>query len=159
MYWLAGIALWLSEIHRKDICHLVFGSPLLIILCVFYLQARRNRGFNLAIQLLAITSACLATATLMIALLARPMTTRVGQVRMAAYDPVLTAIDAHVPPGEEIFIYPYAPMYYFLSATTNPTRYSVLYYNFKIHSRPIFEEVILTLTEHRVKYVWWDMRR
>ncbi len=156
LYWLAGAALWLSEIHRKDICHLVFGSPLLIILCVFYLQARLNRGFSLTLQLLSITSACLAMATLMIALLARPMTTRVGQVRMIANNPVLTAIDAHVPPGKEIFIYPYAPMYYFLSATTNPTRYSVLYYNFKIHSRPIFDETIQTLTQHHVKYVWWD---
>src|SRR5580704_10871343 len=26
-YWLCGIALWLSEFHRKDIFHLVFGSP------------------------------------------------------------------------------------------------------------------------------------
>jgi hypothetical protein len=157
LYWLVGVALWLSEIHRKDICHLVFGSPLLIILCVFYLQARRNRGFSLAIQVLSITSACLAAATLMIALVARPMTTRVGQVRMTAYDPVLTAIDEHVPQGGEIFIYPYAPMYYFLSATTNPTRYSVVYYNFKIRSRPTFDEVIQTLTQHRVQYVWWDM--
>jgi hypothetical protein len=156
LYWLAGSALWFSEIHRKDICHLVFGSPLLIILCVFYLQAHRNRAFSLAIQVLSITSVCLAAATLMIALLARPVTTRVGQVSMAAYDPVLTALDEHVSPGGEIFIYPYAPMYYFLSATTNPTRYSALYYNFKSHSRPIFDEVIQTLTQHRVKYVWWD---
>jgi hypothetical protein len=92
----------------------------------------------------------------MIALVARPMATRVGRVSMVAYDPVLTAIDEHVPPGGEIFIYPYAPMYYFLSATNNPTRYSVLYYNFKIHSRSTFDEAIQTLTQHRVKYVWWD---
>ncbi len=156
LYWLAGSALWFSEIHRKDICHLVFGSPLLIILCVFYLQAYRGRSFSVAIQVLSITSVCLAAATLMIALLARPVATRVGQVSMAAYDPVLTAIDEHVPPGGEIFVYPYAPMYYFLSATTNPTRYAVLYYNFKIHSRSTFDEVIQTLTQRRVKYVWWD---
>jgi hypothetical protein len=156
LYWLAGTALWVSEIHRKDICHLVFGSPLLIILCVFYLQAHRNRAFSLAIQVLTITSVCLAAATLMSVLVARPVATRVGQVRMSAYDPVLTAIDQHVQPGGELFIYPYAPMYYFLSATTNPTRYSVLYYNFKIHSRASFDEVIQTLTQHRVKYVWWD---
>lgn len=156
LYWLAGVALWLSEIHRKDICHLVLGSPLLIILCVFYLQARRNRGFSLAIQALSITSVCLAAATLTIALIARPMATRAGEVRMTAYDPVPTAIDEHVPPGGEMFIYPYAPMYYFLSGTTNPTRYSVLYYNFKIHSRPTFDEAIQTLTQHHVKYVWWD---
>src|ERR1017187_5522154 len=30
LYWLSGWALWLSEFHRSDIWHLVFGSPLLI---------------------------------------------------------------------------------------------------------------------------------
>ena len=37
LYWLCGVALWLSEIHRKDIFHLVFGSPLLMILCIYYI--------------------------------------------------------------------------------------------------------------------------
>jgi 4-amino-4-deoxy-L-arabinose transferase-like glycosyltransferase len=59
LYWLAGFAFWFSEIHRKDIAHLVFGSPLLVILCVFYLQERRNKGFNLALQALSIVSVCL----------------------------------------------------------------------------------------------------
>jgi hypothetical protein len=156
LYWLAGAAFWFSEIHRKDICHLVFGSPLLIILCVFYLQARRDRGSSLAIQALSISAVCLAVATLVIALVARPMATRVGRVNMATYDPVLTAIDDHVAAGEEIFIYPYAPMYYFLSATNNPTRYNTFFYNFKIGSRFEFDEVIQNLDQHRVKYVLWD---
>jgi hypothetical protein len=156
LYWLAGCAFWLSEIHRKDISHLVFGSPLLIILCVFYLQGRRNKGFSLAIQALSITSVCLAAGTLIIALVARPMATRVGQVSMAAYDPVLTAIDEHVQPGEEIFMYPYSPMYYFLSATTNPTRYNTFFYNFNIAGHFEFDEVIQDLDQHRVKYVLWD---
>ena len=156
LYWLAGSAFWLSEIHRKDISHLVFGSPLLIILCVFYLQERRNKGFSLAIQALSIASVCLATATLFIALVAHPMATRVGQVSMAAYDPVLSAIDEHVQPGEEIFMYPYSPMYYFLSATTNPTRYNTFFYNFNIASHFEFDEVIHDLDQHRVKYVLWD---
>ena len=44
LYWLAGSAFWLSEIHRKDMGHLVFGSPLLVIVCIFYLQKTRNRA-------------------------------------------------------------------------------------------------------------------
>jgi hypothetical protein len=154
LYWLAGSAFWLSEIHRKDITHLVFGSPLLIILCVFYLQQGRNKISSLTIQALSITSVCLAAAALMIALVARPTATRIGQVNMAAYDPVLTAIDDNVRPGEEIFMYPYSPMYYFLSATTNPTRYSFLVYNYYTVSQ--FEEVIHSLDQNRVKYVLWN---
>ena len=31
-YWAAGLALWLSELHRQDMFHLIYGSPLLLIL-------------------------------------------------------------------------------------------------------------------------------
>jgi hypothetical protein len=158
LYWLAGSAIWLSEIHRKDIAHLVFGSPLLVILCVFYLQERRNTGFRLALQTLSIASVCLAGATLIVALVAQPMQTRVGRVHTAAYDPVLAAIEEHVPPGGEIFIYPYAPMYYFLSATTNPTRYSTFCFNVKVGSQFVFDEISQDLDQHKVKYVLWDKR-
>jgi hypothetical protein len=156
LYWLAGSALWFSELHRKDIAHLVFGSPLLIILCIFYLQKRQKKGFDLALQVLYIVSVSLAAANLIVALVARPMATRVGEVHVSAYDPVLTAIDEHVPPGGEILIYPYSPMYYFLSATSNPTRYSAFSYNFKVGSQFVLDEVIRNLDQHKVKYVLWD---
>ena len=156
LYWLAGSAFWFSELHRKDISHLVYGSPLLIILCIFYLQESRNQGFSLALQLLYIASVCLAGANLIVALVARPMATRVGEVHIAAYDPVLTAIDEHVTSGGEILIYSYSPMYYFLSNTTNPTRYSAFSYNFKVGPQFVLDEVVRNLDEHRVKYVLWD---
>jgi hypothetical protein len=156
LYWLAGSALWLSEIHRKDISHLVFGAPLLVILCVYYLQDARQRLAKLALQALYLPSICLAAATLIVALFAYPTATRVGQVGMAAYDPVLAAIDDHVPPGGELFIYPYGAMYYFLSATTNPTPYAVVYYNFKIGPRSVFDDVVWKLEQRKVRYVLWD---
>lgn len=154
LYWLAGSALWLSELHRKDMGRLVFGSPLLIILCIFYLQQRRNKGFSLALQSLSIASVCLAACTLVLAVYAHPTTTRAGQVSLSNPDPVLTAIDEHVPPGGDLFIYPYSPMYYFLSNTHNPTRYSFLVYNYDTTEQ--FEEVIRALDQRRVKYVLWD---
>jgi hypothetical protein len=45
-------------------------------------------------------------------------------------------------------------MYYFLSDTINPTRYSLLLYNYNTAAQ--FEEVIRTLDQHKVKYVLWD---
>jgi hypothetical protein len=78
----------------------------------------------------------------------------VGTVAVFRDDPVLTFLDEHVAPGEEIFAYPYCPMYYFLSSTVNPTHYSILVYQYNISSQ--FEEVVRTLQQHRVKYVIWD---
>jgi hypothetical protein len=45
-------------------------------------------------------------------------------------------------------------MYYFLSATTNPTRYGGLLYNFNTPGQ--FDEVVAALEQRRVRYVLWD---
>jgi hypothetical protein len=154
LYWLCGMALWLSELHRKDIFHLVFGSPLLIILCIYYLEQYRAKVADLALQVLAISSACLAAFNLFLVLSARPLATRVGTVALFKNIPALQLLDARVAPGTEIFAYPYCPMYYFLSATTNPTRYGALLYNFNTPGQ--FDEVVRVLEQRRVKYVLWD---
>lgn len=154
LYWLAGSALWLSELHRKDEAHLVFGSPLLIVLCVFYLQEWRSKASGMVLQALSIASVCLAGCTLLLALLTHSAITRAGRVNLSKPDPVLAAIYNRVPSGGELFIYPYSPMYYFLSNTNNPARYSFLVYNY--YTTAQFEEVIQALEQHRVKYVLWD---
>jgi 4-amino-4-deoxy-L-arabinose transferase-like glycosyltransferase len=154
LYWLCGLALWLGEIHRKDIFHLVFGSPLLIILCIYYLQQYRAKVADLALQILAISAAYLAAFNLFLVLSARPVATRVGTIALFKNVPALSVLDNKVAPGEEVFAYPYCPMYYFLSATTNPTRYGGLLYNFNTPAQ--FEEVVQVLDQRRVKYVLWD---
>ena len=45
-------------------------------------------------------------------------------------------------------------MYYFLSDTINPTRYSLLLYNYNTAGQ--FGEVLHSLDQHKVKYVLWD---
>ena len=154
LYWLCGWALWLSEIHRRDIAHLVAGSPLLMILCIYYLVERRGKATDWFLQILSISACALATVNLFIVLCAHTVHTRVGDVGMFTPDPVLVFLNNHVAPGTEIFFYPYCPMYYFLSATTNPTRYSLLIYNYNTPSQ--FNEVIRVLDQRNVKYVLWD---
>jgi hypothetical protein len=127
---------------------------LLIILCVHFLAEYRGKTADLVLQLLAISAGALATVNLFIALSAHSVPTRVGSVGMFKPDPVLTFLNNHVAPGTEIFSYPYCPMYYFLSDTTNPTRYSLLIYNYNTPSQ--FQEVIRVLDQHKVKYVLWD---
>jgi len=154
LYWFCGWALWLSEFHRRDIAHLTSGSPLLIILCVYFLGEYRGKITELTLQFLTISACALAVVNLFIVLCAYSVPTRVGPVAMFKPDPVLMFLDSHVAPGTEIFSYPYCPMYYFLSATTNPTRYSLLIYNYNTPSQ--FQEVIQILDQHKVKYVLWD---
>ena len=154
LYWLCGFALWLSEFHRKDICHLVFGSPLLMILCIYYLEQYRAKIADLAVQILAITATCLAGFNLFWVLSARPVATRVGFVALLKSDPVVNVLQSKTARGEEIFAYPYCAMYYFLSATADPARYAALLYNFNTPSQ--FDEVVTVLDQRRVRYVVWN---
>ena len=125
-----------------------------MILCIYYLQQYRAKVADLALQILAISATCLAVFNLFLALSARPMTTRVGSVAVFRNISGLTSLDEKVRPGEEVFVYPYCPMYYFLSATNNPTRYGMLMYNYDTPSH--FEEVVRVLEQRRVRYVLWD---
>jgi len=154
LYWFCGWALWLSEFHRRDIAHLTSGSPLLIILCVCFLGEYRGKIADLALQLLAISAVALATVNLFMVLSVRSVPTRVGTVAVFKPDAVVAFLDKHTTAGEEIFFYPYCPMYYFVSGTTNPTRFSLLIYNYNTPSQ--FREVIRVLDQHQVRYVVWN---
>jgi Dolichyl-phosphate-mannose-protein mannosyltransferase len=154
LYWLCGGALWMAELHRKDMAHLVFGSPLLIVLCVHFLLESRSKISNAAIQVLSISAVCLIGFNLCVLLGAHTVATRVGSIQTFKPVSALTFLEDHVAPNEEIFAYPYCPRYYFLSSTTNPTRYSILIYNYNTPSQ--FREVVRTLEQRKVKYVVWD---
>jgi hypothetical protein len=156
LYWLCGIALWMAEFHRKEMAHLVFGSPLLIILCIHFLAEYHEKIARLALQIISISATSLATFNLLCALLAaHPITTRVGSMATFQDAPALALLEKLVAPGDEIFAYPYCPRYYFLASTTNPTPYSILTYNYNTPSQ--FQEVVHILEQHKVRYVMWDV--
>jgi hypothetical protein len=158
LFWLCGWALWLSEAHRSDIWHLVFGSPLLIVLFNHVLSEWQGKLAHATVRILAISSVCLAgfNCCVVLAMGAHSTATRVGNVVTAgtSADQVLRFMNEHIAPGEEILVYPYCPTYYFLSATTNPTRYSFLMYSYNTPAQ--FQEVIDILERRRIRYVLWE---
>jgi hypothetical protein len=155
LFWLCGIGIWLSELHRMDIPRLVFGSPLLIILCIHFLTQYKSAIASLSLQMLAISGVCLTSFNVICSTLAaHTISTRVGTVRMLKEAPVIAYLDQHVAPSDEIFAYPYCPRYYFLTSTNNPTPYSILVYNYNTPSQ--FQDVVRVLDQRKVKYVIWD---
>jgi hypothetical protein len=155
-YWIAGCAFWLSEMHRKDVAHIVFGSPLLIVLAFYYARMLRRRWMEHAVQLAGISAVLLCLLNPAVALFAQHKTeTRRGTVYNAfGESPVLDFLNARIQPGEPVFIYPYSPLYYFLSAAENPTRHSILMY--QINTEAQFREVVSALETRRVRFVVWD---
>jgi hypothetical protein len=154
LLWLCGAALWAAELHRRDIYHLVWGSPLAAILCFHMLGQFQARFVDITVQILGISAVCLAGFNLLAVAIAQSTPTRAGNVMTHDSTRTLRFLIDHTSPGENIFVYPYSPTYYFLSGTTNPTPYSLLLYNYNTPSQ--FQEAVSILDREQVKYVIWD---
>ncbi len=133
LLWLAGYALLLSEFQRTDMTHLIWGSPILIILFAHLLGKDRTAFGRGAGSLVNIAAVFLALCTILVVTLgAKTVVTRRGSITVLDQNApeVLGFLDREVKPGEEIFVYPYSPLYYFLSGASDATRYSFLIYGF-----------------------------
>lgn len=154
-YAFAGFALFASECHRRDMMHLIYGSPVLAVFVSLTLVTIRSRGILVARRVLV---GCLALVAVVLALIANTaqttVETRRGVVHMFERDEALDFLHTHVAPGDSVFVYPYYPMYYFLANIRNPTRYSILMYH--INTEDQFNEVIEALDRERIRFVLWD---
>jgi hypothetical protein len=154
--WLTGTALWLSEIHRKDIFHLLYGAPVLVIALVVSTESLLA-GYRLKrITLCAITAGLVLLGSFKLAECRswHRIETRRGTVLDTTQDDALTFLNSDVTRREWVFIYPYYPLYNYLADVRNPTRFSILLYHYNTPEH--FEEVIRELENKHVKYVLWD---
>ena len=67
---------------------------------------------------------------------------------------MLQYIQAHVPPGEKIFVYPSQPLFYYLTGTVNPTAHDFL--QIGLFSPDQFQGVIHQLELDQTKVVLMD---
>jgi hypothetical protein len=153
---LAGFGLWLSELHRKDIFHLTYGSPFLLIAFLGSVQLIPKTPIRRAVMgTLAVSLAVFGALTLMAHLRGvHAVETRRGTIMSVSDENALRFLSASVKEREFVFIYPYYPIYYYLADVRNPTRFSILLYGYNTPAQ--FNEVIHNLEEKRVRYVLWD---
>lgn len=157
-YIILGLALWVSELHRKDIFHLIYGSPLLLIVAFILFKnclGNKRIPYWLMIGILSLGSFSLAAFNAAVATsVNHSQPTRRGNIQDSKEDGALDFLLKNTKPGDPVFIYPYYPMYYFLADVKNPTRYSILLYS--INTEAQFNEVIQDLEKAKVKFVLWD---
>ncbi len=161
---LAAAGAFISETHSPDIIHLMWGSPLLLILFVDQCERIHQRAGYVrkslqgvgALVLALILSAAVRKAVKS-SWIDAPVETRRGTLYVApeAADATrarIQAIERVVRRGGETFFYPYMADYYFLTATRNPTRYDVLLPDF--HRPAQVEEAISSLKRARPEWVF-----
>ena len=152
-FWIGGVALWASELHRPDMCHLVYGSPILIVLVVSLCERIRCARI---ISTLTVICLVLASALSLLAPLSAntKIQTRRGVLYGFKHDIGWNTLFAHTPAREPILVYPYDPMYYFISATENPTQLSILMYGYNTPAE--FKSATECLEARHVQHVLWD---
>jgi len=80
-----------------------------------------------------------------------PRATRRGVLRVLPPEDAFGYLQAHLKPGEEIFVYPYFPPYYYLTATANPTAYDFLQPGYNTPEE--FQQALNVITAHRPRVV------
>src|SRR5207237_10607090 len=80
--------------------------------------------------------------------------TRRGVIHVPARDTVVEYVQAHVAAEEKILVYPYLPLYYYLTDTAGPTRYE--YFQPGMHTPQQGEEMLAEITAARVPVVLFE---
>ena len=147
---------------RANIIHFVYLIPLLYLVLAWLMDGADQPG--VLMQSLRpviamgvfVTFSAVGLAFVVTSRDARHgMETRQGWIRIAGEDSVLPYIQAHLPPGSQPLIYPYLPLYYYLTATSSPVRYD--YIQPGMHSTEQVTEVIAELTQHPPKAVLYNI--
>ncbi|MDQ2777806.1 MAG: hypothetical protein M3Y57_23265 [Acidobacteriota bacterium] len=154
-FWVSGAALWLSEMKRPNEAHVLFGSLIwLILLCALLHRLPRAR---LTRATVAFSLSLLGLQSLVTPLQASTrVETRRGTLYAFRPERALSALIGNTNWGEFTLVYPYCPLYYFLSGTENATPLSIFIYGYNTPDE--FRSAIENLKEKRVRLVLWDAR-
>ena len=146
---------------RPNVIHFVYLAPLLYLVLAWIIEGSDiSKGIVRAIgPALAAIVFIAFTAVGMAFLVSNRdarwvVDTRRGAVRTPDPDDVLPYVQAHVPANADIWVYPYFPLGYYLTATFSATRYEYLQPG--MHTREQDEEAIREIEANRTEVVLFE---
>jgi len=157
---IAGLLLSVIVV-RANIIHFVYLIPIFYLVVAWFMDGADILSPLVSlIKPAATVCLCIAFTALGMAFLLRNsdgrrlIETRRGTLRAAMPDAVLEYTQAHVPSGSRILVYPYLPLYYFLTATFSPTCYEYLQPG--MHTREQEEEAIRQIAADNTPVVLFE---
>jgi 4-amino-4-deoxy-L-arabinose transferase-like glycosyltransferase len=145
-------------ISRADILHFAYLTPLLYLVLAWVMDGADVRGQLIRFTRPLVSLGILITFTALgMAFLVRTrnaksvIETRRGLILGRSSDPILEYVQAHVPAGARILVYPYLPLYYYLTATSSPVPYEYLQPG--MHTPEQEQEVIRDVSQDRTAVV------
>jgi hypothetical protein len=146
---------------RANVIHFVYLIPTLYLVLAWLVDgADIHSGFVNSMRPVLLICICIVFTALGMAFLVRNrngrwwMETRRGTVYTPAPDTVLSYTQAHAPAGSSILVYPYLPLYYYLTATYSPTGFDYLQPG--MHTREQDEEAIREVETDRTRFVLFE---
>ena len=148
-------------IVRPDIAHLMDLSPLWYVSLAWVLGTR-DFPSSLMMRLRPYLTAyvCVSFGLLSFALLLNMnsaknrIQTRRGLVMTQAEDTVVNYVTAHVPPGSQLLVYPYLPLYNYLTETHSPAHLD--FFQSGMNTPEQAQEIIQALDSKRVDAVLFE---
>ena len=152
---LAGLLLSVVSV-RADIVHFMYVGPLFYLVLAWVMDGRDIPVFPTAkpfVSAFLVVAFCLLAMPLLLRNLHTPykVETRRGVITTPGNDTVIDFVQANVPPGKEILVYPYLPLYYYLTGTHSPTRYE--YFQPGMHTGQQARQMVSELAGRQVGVV------
>jgi len=144
-------------IVRPDILHFIYLVPLWYVVLGWVLGARTASRALLRFRPAIIFYVALAFGMLGFAVLLaatgahNKINTRRGDITTAEPDTVVPYLQAHTKAGDEFLVYPYLPLYNYVTATQSPSRYD--YFQPGMNTRTQAEEILQSLRSKHVNAV------
>lgn len=146
---------------RADIIHFMYLAPLFYLVLAWLIDARGipirmlNAVRVYSCSYVAVAFGLMAIALFVAAVGARNrIETRRGIVFTREPDSVLEYAMTRTAPGEKIFVYPYLPLYYYLTATESPSKYE--YFQPGMSTSEQEKEILDSLESGKVSTVFWE---
>ena len=146
---------------RADIIHFMYLQPLNCLVLAWLLDGRDLPGRLIRSARPLLTAYVVVALALfgLVTLLGtraahNQVATRRGAVTTGRKDTVIDCVQAHVPAGETILVYPYLPLYYYLTGTFSPGPYD--YFQPGMHTTEQANEIVRELASRRVNVVLFE---
>jgi hypothetical protein len=151
-----------TALTRADIFHFICLQPLNCLMLAWLIEARDIPG-RLVKSVQPVLAGYVVMALLSVGMIPllnvlsahERLETRRGIVTTREENRIVEYVQARVPPGETLLVYPYSVMYYYLTGTFSPSRYD--YFAPGMNTSEQAEEIVRGLASGRVKVVLYDI--
>ena len=157
---LSGLLLSIVTV-RADIIHFMYLQPLFCLVLAWIMEGRdlpgqwlRSLRPALAVYMTVALLAFAVPLGLRAAAASHKIETRRGTIYTSGKDSALEFTLAHVPANESVLVYPYLPLYYYLTDTSNPTRYD--YFQPGMNTPAQAQEIISQIQSGKVRVVLFE---